>query len=49
MKNTMLKEESFLNIEDKEKHLQKIKFCIISSYKSQMCKDRLTMFTIDNK
>ena len=46
--NTLKESRNFLEIEcDKEKKIAKMKFCIISCYKSQMSKNRLLMFAFE--
>lgn len=49
--NTLKKEQEILNFEreKKEKNIEKMKFCIISCYKSQMSRNQLLMFTLENK
>lgn len=47
-----MKQES-LNIREtsnnyNEKKIQKLRFCIISNFKNQFCKNNLMMFTLDN-
>ena len=34
---------------EREKNIQKMKFCIISTHKSQLYRNSLLMFTLDNK
>jgi len=33
---------------ENERKIQKIKFCIISNFKGQVCKNNLILFTLDN-
>lgn len=35
--------------EDSEKKIQKMKFCIISNFKSQFCRNNLLLFSLDNR
>ena len=35
--------------EKKEKDIEKMKFCIITCYKSQRSRNQLLMFTLENK
>ena len=39
----------FDTLTEKEKTLQKMKFCIISCHKSQMSKARLTLFALEKR
>lgn len=48
MNNNQLAEKINLGSE-REKEISKIKFCIISCYKSQLSKNRLLMFALENK
>jgi hypothetical protein len=34
--------------DEAQNKIQMIKFCIISNFKSQVCKNNLMMFTLDN-
>lgn len=34
---------------DEKKKIQKMRFCIISNFRSQICKNNLLLFTLDNK
>ncbi len=45
----ILKQEFLLEAEKKEHEIEKMKFCIISCYKSQMSRNRLLMFALDVK
>lgn len=38
-----------LTAEEKEKNIEKMKFCIISCHKSQLSKSRLLMFALENR
>lgn len=42
-----LKNKIVLETEKREKHIEKMKFCIISCCKSQMSKNNLMLFTLD--
>lgn len=44
-----LKTEITFETEKREKDIEKMKFCIISCYKSQMSRNRLLMFALENK
>ena len=48
MNSNQLAEKISLESE-REKTISKMKFCIISCYKSQMSKNRLLMFALENK
>ena len=38
-----------LTAEEKEKNIEKMKFCIISCHKSHLSKSRLLMFALENR
>lgn len=44
--NKAKKEETTCEINQKK--VQKIRFCIISNFKSQLCKNNLMFFALDN-
>lgn len=49
MKNQIYtRDEIFVEIENREKYIEKIRFCIISCCKSQISKNNLILFTLDN-
>ena len=48
MQESSLLEKDYLKFDEPERNVEKIKFCIISSFKSQMSRNNLLMFTLDN-
>ena len=49
MKNNALTEKLNFENENREKEIEKMKFCIISCYKSQLSRNRLLMFALEIK
>lgn len=43
-----VKNDFFIETENREKYIEKMRFCIISCYKSQISKNNLMLFTLDN-
>ena len=43
----VLKNDLSFDLEQKQREIEKMKFCIVSCYKSQMSRSRLLMFTLD--
>ena len=43
-----VKNDLHFEIENKERKLDKLKFCIISCHKSQMSRNQLLLFTLEN-
>lgn len=48
MQNENLLKENSLKSDETERKIERLKFCIITSFKSQRSRNNLLMFTLDN-
>ena len=48
MQNEKLAAKSYEEIKDMERKIERIKFCIINSFKTQTSRNNLLMFALDN-
>ena len=46
--NTKIFETKDIDADKEKKKIQKLRFCILTNFKSQFCKNNLMMFALDN-